>query len=82
MKAEIELQAGYLYEYMRAHQAHINLVKYNPDRLLNVKQQGIDHIIDVFNKIILKSNTEMWSDEEVFEYAEQYAKRIKEQEEQ
>ncbi len=42
---EIELQAGYLYEYMRAHLTHVKLVEYNPDRLQRVKQQGLDKII-------------------------------------
>ena len=47
---EIELQAGYLYEYMRAHLTHIKLVEYNPDRLQRVKQQGLDKIIQTLQQ--------------------------------
>ena len=47
---EIELQAGYLYEYMRAHLSHIKLVEYNPDRLQRVKQQGLDKIIQTLQQ--------------------------------
>lgn len=47
---EIELQAGYLYEYMRAHLTHVKLVEYNPDRLQRVKQQGLDKIIQTLEQ--------------------------------
>ena len=43
---EIELQAGYLYEYMRAHLIHAKLMEDTPGSQQNLRQQGINTIIE------------------------------------